>query len=345
MDGRGRWLDNVFVERLWRSLKYEEVHLKAYANRLEVRIGIGQWFRFYNDSRPHQALGYKTRRHRGRPKSAPWICRCAWTTLARRPQLHRANNSRTWFESDQEKERPSPYQRTPAVLSLGSTAPVRRDLVETVKTSSEPEMAHRRASEWLRTLGSSMRSVYTPGRGGAEPWKRHPSNESSPRSSPPMLLATASAVDALQCAVAVQKAIAKENADRPADEHMRFRIGIHVGDIMVQGDNLFGDAVNIAARLEALAEPGGICISGAVRDHIGTKLPVEFIDLGLQQVKNISATIKVYRIGGQSSPTATLILAASHPLPDKPSIAVLPFTNMSAHPEQEFFGDGIAEDV
>ena len=79
----------------------------------------------------------------------------------------------------------------------------------------------------------------------------------------------ASAVDAVQCAVAVQDAIAKENADRPADEQMWFRIGIHVGDIMVQGDNLFGDAVNIAARLEALSEPGGICVSGVVRDHIG----------------------------------------------------------------------------
>src|SRR5262249_56286030 len=85
---------------------------------------------------------------------------------------------------------------------------------------------------------------------------------------------SASAVGAMQCAVAVQEAIAKENADRPADEQMRFRIGIHVGDIIVQGDNLFGDAVNIAARLEALAEPGGICVSGLVKDHIGTKLPV-----------------------------------------------------------------------
>ena len=89
-----------------------------------------------------------------------------------------------------------------------------------------------------------------------------------------------SAVDAVECAVEIQEAIGKENADRPADEQMRFRIGVHVGDIMVQGDNLFGDAVNIAARLEALAEPGGICVSGTVRDHIGTKLPVGFVDLG-----------------------------------------------------------------
>src|SRR5215469_2370309 len=106
----------------------------------------------------------------------------------------------------------------------------------------------------------------------------------------------ASAVDAVQCAVAVQEAIAKENADRPACEQMRFRIGIHVGDIMVQGGNLFGDGVNIAARLEALAEPGAICVSGAVRDHIGTKLPVGFVDLGEQQVKNIAHPIKAYWI-------------------------------------------------
>ena len=95
----------------------------------------------------------------------------------------------------------------------------------------------------------------------------------------------ASAVDAVQCAVAVQDAIAKENTDRPVGEQMRFRIGIHVGDIIVQGDNLFGDAVNVAARLEALAEAGGICVSGAVRDHIGTKLALAFTDLGEQQVK------------------------------------------------------------
>ena len=86
---------------------------------------------------------------------------------------------------------------------------------------------------------------------------------------------------------------------------MRFRVGIHVGDIMVQGDNLFGDAVNIAARLEALSEPGGICVSGVVRDQIGTKLPVGFIDLGEQQVKNITQPIRAYRISGETSPTTT----------------------------------------
>jgi TolB-like protein len=155
----------------------------------------------------------------------------------------------------------------------------------------------------------------------------------------------ASAVDAVQCAVEVQVAIAKENADRPAGEQMRFRIGIHVGDIMVQGESLFGDAVNIAARLEALAEPGGICISGMVRDHIGTKLAVEFTDLGEQQVKNIAQPIKAYRIRNETSPAATPAIGSSLPLPDKPSIAVLPFANMSGDPEQEYFADGMVEEI
>jgi adenylate cyclase len=155
----------------------------------------------------------------------------------------------------------------------------------------------------------------------------------------------ASAVDAVQCAVGVREGIAKENAARPAGEQMRFRIGIHVGDIIVQGDNLFGDAVNVAARLEALAEPGGICVSGAVQDHIGTKLPLSFADLGLQQVKNITQPIKAYWIKGDTSPTAIPVTGSSLPLPDKPSIAVLPFANMSGDPEQEYFADGMVEEI
>ena len=156
----------------------------------------------------------------------------------------------------------------------------------------------------------------------------------------------ASAVEAVECAVAVQEAIAKENADRPAGEQMWFRIGIHVGDIIVQGDNLFGDAVNIAARLEALAEPGGICVSGTVRDHIGTKLPLSLIDLGEQRVKNIAQPIKAYRITGETSPIATpLVGGSSLPLPDKPSIAVLPFANMRGDPDQDYFADGMVEEI
>jgi adenylate cyclase len=148
----------------------------------------------------------------------------------------------------------------------------------------------------------------------------------------------ASAIDAVQCAVAVQEALAEE-------EQMRFRIGVHVGDVIMQGDNLFGDGVNIAARLEALAQPGGICISGTVRDQIGTKLPLAFTDLGEQQVKNIARPVHAFRVGAsgaaqpEEAPTVTPLL------PDKPSLAVLPLTNMSNDPEQEFFSDGIAEDI
>src|SRR5262249_14871470 len=138
-----------------------------------------------------------------------------------------------------------------------------------------------------------------------------------------------SAIDAVECAVAVQDALAKE-------EQIRFRVGVHIGDVIVQGENLFGDSVNIAARLEALAEPSGICISGTVRDQIGAKLPVAFTDLGEQQVKNIAQPIRAYRVGGA---TATAVVAPSLPLPDKPSIAVLPFQNMSGDPEQEYFAD------
>jgi adenylate cyclase len=152
----------------------------------------------------------------------------------------------------------------------------------------------------------------------------------------------ASAVDAVQCAVAVQEAIAKDGADRPADEQMRLRIGVHVGDVIVQGENLFGDGVNIAARLEELAESGGICISDMVRNQIGTKLPLAITDLGEQQVKNIAQPIRAYQVRGE---TATAAGATALALHDKPSIAVLPFANMSGDPEQEFFAEGIAEDV
>jgi TolB-like protein len=152
----------------------------------------------------------------------------------------------------------------------------------------------------------------------------------------------ASAVDAVQCAVAVQTAIAGANAGRAADEPMQFRIGVHVGDVIVDGENLLGDGVNIAARLEALAEPGAICISGAARDHIGNKLPLGFDDLGDQQVKNIAQAIRVYRAQAETSTPKPIVAL---PLPDKPSIAILPFQNMSGDPEQEYFADGMVEEI
>jgi TolB-like protein len=152
----------------------------------------------------------------------------------------------------------------------------------------------------------------------------------------------ASAVDAVQCAVAVQTAIATENAGGGGDEPMLFRIGVHVGDVMVDGANLLGDGVNIAARLEALADPGAICISAAAHGQIGNKLPLAFDDLGDQQVKNIAQPIRVYRV--QTDAPAVQPVAAL-PLPDKPSIAVLPFQNMSGDPEQEYFADGMVEEI
>ena len=152
----------------------------------------------------------------------------------------------------------------------------------------------------------------------------------------------ASAVDAVQCAVAVQAAITTENAGGGADEPMQFRIGVHVGDVMVDGGNLLGDGVNIAARLEALAEPGAIFVSAAARDHIGNKLPLAFDDLGEQQVKNIAQPIRVYRV---QTGTPAVQAVATLPLPDKPSIAVLPFQNMSGDPEQEYFVDGMVEEI
>jgi TolB-like protein/Flp pilus assembly protein TadD len=153
----------------------------------------------------------------------------------------------------------------------------------------------------------------------------------------------ASAVDAVACAVAAQNAIAAEDPGANDGERMRFRIGVHVGDVMVDGPNLLGDGVNIAARLEALAEPGAICVSAAARDQVGNKLPVVFTDLGEQAVKNIPQPIRAYRV--DNAPTGAPTLVTALPLPDKPSIAVLPFQNMSGDPEQEFFADGMVEDI
>ncbi|HEV2302601.1 MAG TPA: tetratricopeptide repeat protein [Stellaceae bacterium] len=149
----------------------------------------------------------------------------------------------------------------------------------------------------------------------------------------------ASAVAAVECALAVQEALAPGDAGGAA---MRFRIGIHIGDVIVDGENLLGDGVNIAARLEAAAEPGGVCVSAAVRDQIGTRLGVPFTDLGEQRMKNIARPVRAYRVG----PRPSLPDARETPaLPDKPSIAVLPFDNLSGDPEQDYFVDGMVEEI
>src|SRR5713226_6704837 len=204
----------------------------------------------------------------------------------------------------------------------------------------------------------------------------------------------ASVVNAVHCAVEIQTTLKAENANLPPDRRMEFRIGVNLGDVMVDGEQIYGDGVNVAARLESLADPGGICISGKVHDEIRSKLALGYEDLGAQQVKNIAEPVRVLRVtleGG--APTRTMIKTIQQPLrkhwrggvfslaglalivaviifvqhlslrpptttasippaqgpaltlPDKPSIAVLPFTNMSGDRDQEYFSDGITDDL
>jgi adenylate cyclase len=165
-----------------------------------------------------------------------------------------------------------------------------------------------------------------------------------------VLLEFPSVVDAVECAVAVQAVMAQRNEDVPQDRCMLFRIGINLGDILIEGEDILGDGVNIAARLEAIAEPGGVCISSSAYDHVRNKVAVEFNDLGEQNLKNIERPVRAYAVksaGHKSQATATSQPEARRPLPlpDKPSIAVLPFQNMSGDPEQEYFADGMAEDI
>src|SRR5216684_7773968 len=157
-----------------------------------------------------------------------------------------------------------------------------------------------------------------------------------------MLVEFASVVDALRCAVEVQRGMAERNAEVPQNKRVEFRIGIHQGDIIIDGGDIFGDGVNVAARLEGLAEPGGICVSGRVQEDAQGKLEIAFENAGEQQLKNIARLVRIYRVrlsGAVEGQRPAL------PLPEKPSIAVLPFQNMSGDPEQDYFADGMVEEI
>jgi adenylate cyclase len=156
-----------------------------------------------------------------------------------------------------------------------------------------------------------------------------------------------SAVDAVQCAVEAQAALFQANVGLSPDRHINFRIGVHVGDVMIKGGDLFGDGVNIAARLQTLASAGGVCLSGVAHDQVRKILPFAFADLGAQQIKNIDEPVRAFSVVAERAAVVTASENASVPLalPDKPSIAVLPFQNMSGDPEQEYFADGIVEDI
>ena len=150
----------------------------------------------------------------------------------------------------------------------------------------------------------------------------------------------ASIVKAVECAVAIQRTMADRNAAIELARRMQFRMGINLGDVIHDDSRIFGDGINVAARLEGIAEPGGICVSGKVYEEIRAKLKLDYEDVGDRQLKNIEQPIRVYRIRLDAAPARPALT-----LPDKPSIAVLPFTNMSGDPEQEYFVDGMAEDI
>jgi adenylate cyclase len=159
------------------------------------------------------------------------------------------------------------------------------------------------------------------------------------------LIEFASVVDAVRCAIDVQRGMAERNTGVPSDERIEFRIGINVGDIVIDGDDILGDGVNIAARLEGLAEPGGVLVSRAVRDQVRDRLDLVLEDLGEHELKNIARPVRVYRVRASVESKAAPARGETLPLPDKPSIAILPFANRSGDPEQEHFADGIVEDI
>ena len=162
-----------------------------------------------------------------------------------------------------------------------------------------------------------------------------------------MLAEFASVVDAVRAAIETQRSIAAYNAGLPEEKRVEFRIGVNLGDVVIDGDDIQGDGVNVAARLEGLAQPGGVCVSGGVYEQVRDRIDAHFEDMGQQWVKNIDRPVHVWRWASDGPPAAPKLEKRSDrlPLPDKPSIAVLPFDNMSGDPEQEYFSDGITDDI
>ena len=148
-----------------------------------------------------------------------------------------------------------------------------------------------------------------------------------------------------QCAAEIQRRMARRNADVSPARWLQFRIGINLGDVIVDDDDIFGDGVNVAARLQEAAAPGGVCVSAAVRDQVGDRLDVGFEDLGEQNVKNIVRPIRIFRVLLEKEPRPGVTAAMEASGSSKPSLVVLPFINMSGDPEQEFFADGLSEDI
>src|SRR5580700_7972162 len=165
------------------------------------------------------------------------------------------------------------------------------------------------------------------------------------------LVEFASVVDAMRCAAEIQRGMAEHNIDVPEVQRIEFRIGIHVGDIIIEDHDIFGDGVNIAARLEGIAEPGGVCMSDDAYRQVRGKVEITCDDMGQQSLKNIADPMRAWRVRltGQTPSAVNSGSAVSQPrvlpLPDKPSIAVLPFENMSGDPEQEYFADGMVEEI
>jgi TolB-like protein len=160
-----------------------------------------------------------------------------------------------------------------------------------------------------------------------------------------LLIEFGSVVGTVECALALQELAAERNAAIAIDRRMEWRIGVHLGDVLIEGDDILGDGVNIAARLEGIAEPGGICISDDAFRQVRGKIEVEFADMGEQSLKNIARPLRVFRVKPAAGTKQAVTAPPPLPLPDKPSIAVLPFANMSGDPEQEYFADGMVEEI